>query len=162
LVFQTVNDGRLIAYSADRGEKLLELQTGLRSGMGPPMTYQIGGRQYVALLGGVGSVAPGNAAGPGNAATPFSPKLLAFALHGAAVAAPVAGAVAGTARLGLWTLTLRTLLQPPQGRVVVRRHPCHHTVRHGHEGDRAHTMMIAPHPLGLHDRRGRDDAFQRD
>jgi quinohemoprotein ethanol dehydrogenase len=81
LVFQTVNDGRLLAYSADRGEKLLELQTGLRSGMGPPITYQIDGRQYLALMGGVGAAAAGTA-GPGNAATPFSPKLLTFVLDG--------------------------------------------------------------------------------
>ena len=54
LVFQIVNDGRLIAYSADKGEKLLEIQTGLRSGMGPPITYRLDGKQYVALMGGVG------------------------------------------------------------------------------------------------------------
>ncbi len=81
LVFQTVNDGRLVAYSADRGEKLLEIQTGLRSGMGPPITYRLDGKQYIALMGGVGAVAAG-AAGPGNAATPFSPKLLTFVLDG--------------------------------------------------------------------------------
>ena len=44
-----------MAYSADKGEKLLEIQTGLRSGMGPPITYQLDGKQYVALMGGVGS-----------------------------------------------------------------------------------------------------------
>jgi quinohemoprotein ethanol dehydrogenase len=82
LVFQTVNDGRLLAYSADRGEKLLEIQTGLRSGMGPPITYRLDGKQYVALMGGVGAIAGGNAAGPGNAATPFSPKLMVFVLDG--------------------------------------------------------------------------------
>jgi quinohemoprotein ethanol dehydrogenase len=81
LVFQTVNDGRLMAYSADQGEKLLEVQTGLRSGMGPPITYQLDGQQYVALMGGVGSASVGNA-GPGNSATPFSPKLLVFVLDG--------------------------------------------------------------------------------
>jgi quinohemoprotein ethanol dehydrogenase len=82
LVFQTINDGRLVAYAADKGEKLLELQTGLRSGMGPPVTYQLDGKQYIALMGGVGA-AVGNA-GPGNAATPFSPKLLTFVLDGTA------------------------------------------------------------------------------
>ena len=81
LVFQTVNDGRLIAYSADRGEKLLELQTGLRSGMGPPITYRLDGKQYVALMGGVGATGGGNA-GPGNSATPFSPRLLSFVIDG--------------------------------------------------------------------------------
>jgi hypothetical protein len=48
LVFQSINDGRLVAYSADKGEKLAEIQTGLRSGMGPPITYRVDGRQYVA------------------------------------------------------------------------------------------------------------------
>jgi len=83
LVFQTINDGRLMAYSADKGEKLLEIQTGLRSGMGPPITYQLDGKQYVALMGGVGAVTLGNA-GPGNTATPSAPKLLIFVLDGAA------------------------------------------------------------------------------
>ncbi len=53
LVFQVINDGRLLAYSADKGEKLFEVQTG-RTGMGPPITYQIDGKQYVALMGGLG------------------------------------------------------------------------------------------------------------
>jgi glucose dehydrogenase len=83
LVFQVLSDGRFLAYSADKGEKLMEIQTGLRSGMGPPITYRLDGRQYVALMGGVGSVTQGNA-GPGNNATPFSPKLLTFALDAAA------------------------------------------------------------------------------
>jgi quinohemoprotein ethanol dehydrogenase len=79
LVFQVLSDGRLVAYSADKGVKLHEIQTGLRSGMGPPITYRLDGRQYVALMGGVGAVPLGNP-GPGNQATPFSPKLLTFAL----------------------------------------------------------------------------------
>jgi hypothetical protein len=52
--------------------------------MGPPITYRIDGRQYVALMGGVGTVTLGNA-GPGNQATPFSPKLMTFVLDGSAV-----------------------------------------------------------------------------
>jgi quinohemoprotein ethanol dehydrogenase len=79
LVFQVLGNGRLVAYSADKGEKLLDIDTGLRSGMGPPMTYRLDGRQYVALMGGVGDVA--GAAGPGNQATPFTPKLLTFTVH---------------------------------------------------------------------------------
>jgi len=82
LVFQTVNDGRLLVYSADKGEKLAEIQTGLRSGMGPPITYRLDGKQYVALMGGVGAAAAGGNAGPGNQPTPFSPKLLTFTLDG--------------------------------------------------------------------------------
>jgi quinohemoprotein ethanol dehydrogenase len=83
LVFQVLGNGRLVAYTADEGKKLLDLDTGLRSGMGPPITYRLDGRQYVALMGGVGAVTGGNA-GPGNAATPFSPKLLVFAIDAAA------------------------------------------------------------------------------
>jgi quinohemoprotein ethanol dehydrogenase len=79
LVFQVINDGRLIAYTADAGHKLMEIDTGLRSGMGPPITYLVDGRQYVAVMGGVGAVPTGNA-GPGNSATPFSPKLMTFAV----------------------------------------------------------------------------------
>ena len=82
LVFQVINDGRLLAYSADKGEKLLEVQTGLRSGMGPPITFQLDGKQYVALMGGVGGIA-GNA-GPGNVATQNQPTLLTFVLDGTA------------------------------------------------------------------------------
>ena len=88
LVFQVLADGRLMAYSADKGEKLLELQTGLRSGMGPPITYKLDGKQYVALMGGVGQPAAGGNAGPGNQPTPFSPKLLVFELGGKAVIPP--------------------------------------------------------------------------
>jgi quinohemoprotein ethanol dehydrogenase len=68
LVFQALNDGRLVAYSADKGEKLLEIVTGQRSGMGPPMTYMLDGKQYVALLGGQGTVAVGPPVNGGDAA----------------------------------------------------------------------------------------------
>jgi hypothetical protein len=40
------------------------------------------------LLGGVGAAAPGGNAGPGNQPTPFSPKLLTFALDGTLVLPP--------------------------------------------------------------------------
>jgi hypothetical protein len=101
LVLQVTPEGRLIAYSADKGEKLLDINTGLRGAMGPPITYQIDGKQYVALMGGQGTVPgrggpPPGAAGPGaapggataqapggrggNAPAPVMPKLLVFAL----------------------------------------------------------------------------------
>ena len=82
-----VGDTRTAALVSDDGDKLLELQTGLRSGMGPPITYRLDGRQYVAVMGGVGTVAGGNA-GPGNQATPFLPKLMVFVLDGGPVTAP--------------------------------------------------------------------------
>jgi quinohemoprotein ethanol dehydrogenase len=80
LVFQVLSNGRLLAYSADKGEKLADIDTGLRSGMGPPITYRVDGKQYVALMGGVGQAAAGGNAGPGNQPTPFAPKLLVFAV----------------------------------------------------------------------------------
>jgi quinohemoprotein ethanol dehydrogenase len=94
LVLQVINDGRLVAYSADKGEKLFEFQTGLRGGMGPPITYMLDGKQHVSLMGGTGVVVPRDAAqaaqqaaqqanqppGPG----PVLPKLLTFVLDGKA------------------------------------------------------------------------------
>jgi len=77
LVFQVVPDGRLMAYTADKGEKVLEIQTGLRGGMGPPITYMLDGKQYVALAGG-----QGGAGGRGGPQAP--PKLLVFTLDGKA------------------------------------------------------------------------------
>ena len=78
LVIQVVPDGRLVAYSADKGEKLLDIKTGLRGGMGPPITYQIEGKQYIAFLGGQGATpafgpppgAAGAAGGPGGGRGP--------------------------------------------------------------------------------------------
>jgi quinohemoprotein ethanol dehydrogenase len=77
LVFQTINDGRLLAYSADKGEKLFEIQTG-RTGMGPPITYEVAGLQYVALLGGIGR--PVTVEAPTNAKIDAPPLLFVFAL----------------------------------------------------------------------------------
>jgi hypothetical protein len=77
LVLQVLPDGRLVVYSADKGEKLHEVNTGLRIGMGPPITYMVDGKQYVTLTGGRGLVVPppaaagaGTAAGVGAAAPP--------------------------------------------------------------------------------------------
>jgi quinohemoprotein ethanol dehydrogenase len=89
LVFQVINDGRLMAYSADKGEKLLEVQTGLRGGMGPPITFMLDGKQYVALAGGTGQVPPppGGGAVAGGAGArgvePLPPDLAGAAAQGA-------------------------------------------------------------------------------
>jgi len=53
LVFQTVSDGRLRALAAENGTVLWEVQTGQR-GMGPPITYQLDGKQHISFLGGTG------------------------------------------------------------------------------------------------------------
>ena len=89
LVFQVVPDGRLIAYNAENGKKLLEVQSEVQGGMGPPVTYLIDGKQYVAFMGGAGQVvggpggrgaaAPATSA-PSNAAPP--PRLFTFVLDG--------------------------------------------------------------------------------
>ncbi len=94
LVFQVIPDGRFLAYSADKGEKLFELNTGLRNGMGPPITFSVDGKQYVALAGGVGTL-PGFG-GRGPAAPVLKPQLLVFTLDGKAEL-PKAGAPAPAA-----------------------------------------------------------------
>jgi len=94
LVFQVAPDGRLIAYSADKGEMLLEMPTGMRNGMGPPITFAIDGKQYIALMGGSGGVASGGVGG----GTPTSqkPRLLVFGIDGKAEL-PKPGAAPGAA-----------------------------------------------------------------
>ena len=90
LVFQVIPDGHLVAYSADKGEKVLDIQTGLRGGMGPPITYMLDGKQQVSLLGGQGVVLPplpGAPAPPPGTPPPgptVPPKLLTFVLDGKA------------------------------------------------------------------------------
>ena len=72
LLFQTINDGRLLVYSADLGELLLEIDSGLAAGMAPPITYMIDQTQYIAFMGGTGL-------GGDN---PIRPKLFTFSLGG--------------------------------------------------------------------------------
>jgi quinohemoprotein ethanol dehydrogenase len=84
LVFQVIPDGHLVAYSADKGEKLLDIPTGLAGGMGPPITYQVDGKQYVTLMGGTGRVIPRDATPPlANASTPAPalPRLLTYTIN---------------------------------------------------------------------------------
>jgi quinohemoprotein ethanol dehydrogenase len=75
LVFQVVNDGRLLALNARDGVKLFEAQTGQR-GMGPPITYEFEGKQYVSFMGGTGQAGRG-----GGAAVP-PPRVYTFTLDG--------------------------------------------------------------------------------
>ncbi len=79
LVFQVINDGTFRAYSADKGEKLFEAKTG-RTGMGPPVTYEADGKQYVAFMGGLGRAA--NVVGATNDAVDYPPMLFVFELDG--------------------------------------------------------------------------------
>jgi glucose dehydrogenase len=50
LVFESSPDGHLLAYSADKGEKLWDIAIG--PGIATPVTWLIDGRQYVAVLAG--------------------------------------------------------------------------------------------------------------
>ena len=55
LVFQGTADGRFVAYTADRGEKVWEFlaQTGI---VAAPITYTIDGEQYISVMAGWGGV----------------------------------------------------------------------------------------------------------
>ncbi|HEX4133780.1 MAG TPA: PQQ-dependent dehydrogenase, methanol/ethanol family [Bryobacteraceae bacterium] len=89
LVFEVVNDGRFRAVTADKGEILYEAKTG-RTGMAPPITYEVDGKQYVAFQGGMGR--PASTEGPNDAKVDYPPLMFVFALDGAAElpkAAPV-------------------------------------------------------------------------
>jgi len=86
LVFQGRADGKLMAYRATDGKQLWEFDTGIGI-MAPPMTYQVGGTQYIAVLAGWGGpeVLGNRATGKGKVAPG---KLLAFTLDGKATLPP--------------------------------------------------------------------------
>jgi quinohemoprotein ethanol dehydrogenase len=73
LVFQVVPDGRLLAYAAEDGKKLFEVSS-RQGGMGPPITYELEGKQYISFMGGTGQGGRGGAASP--------PRLYTFVLRG--------------------------------------------------------------------------------
>ena len=81
LVLQTSNDGRFVVYSADKGEKLYEIKTG-KTGVAPPITYEIDGKQYVAFMAGAGR--PGTVVGPTDAKVDNPAMLFVFSLDGKA------------------------------------------------------------------------------
>ncbi len=85
LVFQVTNDGKLFAYSADKGDKLIEISLG-RNGNGPPITYEADGKQYVAVMAGTGRAA--NIVGTTDAKVDFPPTLYVFELDGKATMPP--------------------------------------------------------------------------
>jgi quinohemoprotein ethanol dehydrogenase len=85
LVFQVINDGRFRAISADKGEVLYEVQTN-RTGMAPPITYEVDGTQYVAFGGGLGR--PAATLGPNDAKVDNAPMLFVFKLGGKAELPP--------------------------------------------------------------------------
>jgi quinohemoprotein ethanol dehydrogenase len=97
LVFSSVNN-RLIAFRADTGEKLLDLDL-FMSQMGPPISFTIDGKQYISVAGGPaggggfgGGGGPGAAnAGDAPAPAPRPAHLLILTLDGKA---PIPGAPA--------------------------------------------------------------------
>ena len=48
-----VNDGRLRVFGAEDGQVLWEAETG-QTGMGPPITYSLDGKQHISFMGGTG------------------------------------------------------------------------------------------------------------
>jgi quinohemoprotein ethanol dehydrogenase len=82
LVFQALNDGRLMAYRADNGDRLLELQTGQLNGMGPPITFLLDGKQYVAIMGGTGIIASARGRGGNPSGEPAKPRLYVYTVKG--------------------------------------------------------------------------------
>ena len=57
LVFQGTADGRFVAYTADKGEKVWEATVG--AGLtASPMTFELDGVQYVSIMAGWGGAFP--------------------------------------------------------------------------------------------------------
>lgn len=72
LVFQGTADGRAVAYAADTGKKLWEAR--VNSGaMAAPVTYEVGGQQYVTFMVGWGGAFPG-VTGPLSHSTKVQPE----------------------------------------------------------------------------------------
>jgi quinohemoprotein ethanol dehydrogenase len=89
LVFQGRTDGSLYAYAADTGKLLHKIDTGVGI-MAAPMTYEVAGVQYVAVMAGYGGGAiattyPDFAAG---ARYLNEGRIVAFRLGGGAVPLP--------------------------------------------------------------------------
>ena len=81
LVFEGGGNGQFQAYRADDGKPLWSFKA--PSGvLAAPITYSVGGRQFVAVLSGWGGLVANSAAGPQRVAPPG--RVLAFALDGQA------------------------------------------------------------------------------
>ncbi|MBV9769318.1 MAG: PQQ-binding-like beta-propeller repeat protein [Bryobacterales bacterium] len=86
LVFASVNT-RLIAYRADNGDQLLDLTTGV-SMMGPPMTFMVAGKQYIAVSGSPLGATAGFGSDSTLGASHQPSRLLVYALDGQAKLPP--------------------------------------------------------------------------
>jgi len=89
LVFQGLSDGRLVAYAADSGKQLWQVQLG-NGIMAAPNTWSLDGKQYVSVLVGWGGAAGLYAA---NATGQFKApgRLFTFELDGKGKLEPVRG-----------------------------------------------------------------------
>jgi PQQ-dependent dehydrogenase (methanol/ethanol family) len=86
LVFASVTNC-LLAFKADTGEQVLGLATGLPASPGPPMTFMLDGKQYIAVAGATGGGGgAGGGGGRGAPATtgpqPSQARLLMLVLDG--------------------------------------------------------------------------------
>lgn len=81
LVFQGTGDGRVVAYSADKGELLWEFKYSAGI-IGSPVTYEIDGVQYLSLMAGWGGA--GASSAPSVGRQPLSGRVLTFALDATA------------------------------------------------------------------------------
>ncbi len=89
LVFQGLSDGRLVAYAADTGRKLWEMQLG-NGIMAAPNTWELDGKQYVSVLVGWGGA--GGLYAPNPTHQYKAPgRLFTFVLDGKAGVQPVRG-----------------------------------------------------------------------
>ena len=95
LVIQSTPQGQLMVYTADKGEKLHEMPIGQTGGIGPPITYELDGKQYIALMAGIGAGNRGR-----GAPAPAEPTAAA-AQRGAVPPAPAAPA---GPQLYVWTV----------------------------------------------------------
>jgi quinohemoprotein ethanol dehydrogenase len=89
LVFQGRSDGSFVAYAADSGKTLISLPTGV-SIMAAPMTYEINGTQYIAVLEGYGGGSIGATYAPKSAPSEYenTNRIVVFKLDGGAVPLP--------------------------------------------------------------------------
>ena len=89
LVFQGLSDGRLVAYTADKGTKVWEAQLG-NGVMAAPSTWSLDGKQYVSVLVGWGGATGLYVPNPtGQYKAPG--RLFTFVLDGKAKLDPVRG-----------------------------------------------------------------------
>jgi quinohemoprotein ethanol dehydrogenase len=91
LVFQGTADGAFSAYDADKGQRVAKLDTGTAI-MAAPISYQLDGTQYVAVLAGFGGAFNQIGYPPGSAALKYQnrERVLVFKLDGGAISLPPA------------------------------------------------------------------------